>query len=72
MPDGYRSAILALTVKLWLAVLYARRKNASAFSALLVVIPNEERNLEKGTLLASPWGEALLCGDEGQTNKTLA
>ena len=37
MPDGYRFAILALTVKLWLAVLCARRKNASAFSALLVV-----------------------------------
>ena len=36
-PDGYRFAILALTVKLWLAVPYARRKNASAFSALLVV-----------------------------------
>ena len=37
MPVGYRFAILALTVKLWLAVPYARRKNASAFSALLVV-----------------------------------
>ena len=32
-PDGYRFAILALTVKLWLAVPYARRKNASAFLA---------------------------------------
>ena len=30
------------------------------------------RNIEKGTLSASPWGEAPLCGDEGQTNKTLA
>ena len=36
-PDGYCYAILALTGKLWLAVLCARRKNASAFSALLVV-----------------------------------
>ena len=36
-PDGYCYAIFALTVKLWLAVPYARRKNASAFSALLVV-----------------------------------
>ena len=32
-PDGYCYAIFALTVKLWLAVPYARRKNASAFSA---------------------------------------
>ena len=36
-PDGYCYAIFALTVKLWFAVLCARRKNASAFSALLVV-----------------------------------
>ena len=33
LPDGYCYAIFALTVKLWLAVPYARRKNASAFSA---------------------------------------
>ena len=44
-PDGYCYAIFALTVKLWLAVLCARRKNASAFSALLVVIPSLPRNL---------------------------
>ena len=37
LPIGYCSAILALAGKLWLAVPYARRKNASAFSALLVV-----------------------------------
>ena len=43
-PDGYCYAIFALTVKLWLAVPYARRKNASAFSALLVVIPSLPRN----------------------------
>ena len=49
LPDGYRFAILALTVKLWLAVLCARRKNASAFSALLVVkeLPPEGKPTER-------------------------